>query len=243
MKMDEIIDVNPTPQSEKTTICILGQKGVGKTYAMAILGDQLQCRTLYLDLIGAFTETQLVRNAIYLRINSTDREKTIQALETGFKKSKRIVLDMRNLVPREKVYMVDIVSQWVMHYGNVAVFLDEVAFVCPQSSRMYSDEFHRLVMAGRNFNCVPVCFSTQRSQTAHKDILALADRYLIFRLIHNLDRNKVKDLIGLKEKEWEVMENEIMTLQRKEAYLFYVAKGERVLKKVIMPEWNVKEGA
>lgn len=245
MEMAELVDENPTPKSKTTTLCILGQKGTGKTYAMAIIGDYLKCKTIYLDTIGAFTKDVLVRDAVYLRVTTLDRQKLITAIETVFKRKdsegrpvKRIVLDMGNLIPREKVYCVDIISTWVMAYGNVAVFLDEVAFICPQSSRIYSDEFHRLVMAGRNFGNVPVVFSTQRSQTAHKDILALADKYIFFRLIHNLDRGKVKDLVGLTPMEWEDFESKIMTLQTKEAYLFYTEDGNRILKPIVMPDYE-----
>jgi hypothetical protein len=93
-------------------------------------------------------------------------------------------------------------------------------------------------MAGRNENVVPVVFSTQRSQTAHKDVLALADKYLFFRLIHNLDRQKVRDLVGLKPDEWEELESQLMTLEKKEAFLFYTEGGNRVLKRVVMPDYK-----
>lgn len=247
MELNEIVDENPNPQSRTTTLAILGQKGTGKTRALAIIGNHLKCRVLYIDTIGALVKDRLIPDAVYLRVSTLDRDKLIRALEGAFKSRTkdnkpvmRVVLDLGNLIPKEKVYCVDIVSSWVMMVGDMAVLLDEVAFICPQDSRVYSDEFHRLVLAGRNNNVVPVIFTTQRSQTAHKNVLALADKYIIFRLIHNLDRNKVKDLIGLKPDEWEQLEPQLMSLQTKEAFLFYTEGGNRILKRIVMPDYRVK---
>uniref|UniRef100_A0A6M3IE75 Putative ATPase domain containing protein n=1 Tax=viral metagenome TaxID=1070528 RepID=A0A6M3IE75_9ZZZZ len=242
MEINELLDKNPTPQSKTTTFCILGQKGTGKTYAMAILAKHLEYPVLFVDTIGAATEKQLLgQQAFYINVNTIDAQKLLNALNAGFSKSSMVVVNLYSLIPREKVYIVDVLSAWAMGRGKVSVFVDEVAFICPQnrSSKLYSDEFHRLVMAGRNYGNVPVVFSTQRPQTANKDVLALADKYLFFRLIHNLDRGKVKDLIGQNKEEWEQTEQHIMTLQTREAFLFYVDKGQRVIKKVLMPELKI----
>jgi hypothetical protein len=246
MDMSELLDRNPTPQSETTTVCVVGQKGTGKTYCMAILGEHLECRALYFDTVGAFTKKQLVRDAIYLKVSTLDKQKILTAIAECYKRKdketgqqcKRVVLDMGGLIPREKVYLVDMVCPWIMSVGNMAVFCDEMSLICPQSSRVYSEEFLRLVIAGRNENIVPVVFATQRTQAADKNVLALADKYFIFRLIHNLDRNKVKDLIGLDAQEWLELESKIMTLQTQEAYLFYTQDGQRVLKRMEMPDYE-----
>lgn len=236
MLISEILDKKPSPSSRTTTLALLGQKGVGKTRAMAILGEYLDCQAVYFDTIGAFTDNELVTNAMYITVDDIHPKKLIETLDIALQKNKRAVLDMRYLIAHEKVLATDHLSRYIMSRGNIAVLYDELSFVCPQNQRVYSHEFHRLVMAGRNNNVVPIIFSTQRAQTLHKDVLALADKYIFFRLLHNLDRNTVKQIVGLKKDEWAIMEEEIMKLNRQEAFLFYIDR-ERIMKKLKFPNY------
>jgi DNA helicase HerA-like ATPase len=221
---------------ENTTIAILGQKGCGKTVAAAMLANELKEKDVILiDTVGAWAKDKLVHNAVYVQAGLTTYKQMAATLDKCFKERRRVVVNIANMIQAEKVYVVDLLSQYCLKRGNIAVIADEAAFFCPQGKENYSYEFDRLVMAGRNYGVRPVVFITQRPQRLNKDILALADYYIVFRLLHNLDRGKVQDLIGMKKEEWLQFESKIMSLKVKECYLF---NDDLEFVKAIMPEYR-----
>ena len=54
--------------SEATTICIIGQKGSGKTYASALIANELIMagkKVFVFDTVGVYSEKKLIVDAAY----------------------------------------------------------------------------------------------------------------------------------------------------------------------------------
>lgn len=221
---------------EATTITIMGQKKSGKTYCGMYIGNEIKDKPVfYFDTVKAITESGVcnTKNIIKITRQSLNRPKLIYDTLDKCYASGGAIIQLNKLVPRDLVDFSDMFCCWAMEKGNMALFVDEVADYCPQSVRYYSEELERLWRDGRNYGIKPVGLITQRSQAANKNLLALADVYIVFRMFHNLDRGKVKDLIGVKPDHWEKFERDIMSLEQRHAFLFETSLD---LRRVIIPK-------
>ena len=79
---------------------------------------------------------------------------------------------------------------------NCAVYIDEIAECTPQQ-RKKSEETIKMIRIGRNYGILPVVFSTQRPQQVANNVLALADMYVIMRIVYPADRKIVAEVIGI----------------------------------------------
>jgi hypothetical protein len=83
----------------------------------------------------------------------------------------------------EKAEFMDRLSESLMsQYRRFVLEVDEIHEILPQNRGVYSEQFDRLIRAGANKQ-IGVVFSTQRPAIVNKDILALADNYMIFRQV------------------------------------------------------------
>jgi len=219
---------------DATTICVLGQKRAGKTRGMAAMGNSIKDKkAVFVDTLGAWSKVKLIREATYLEgAGGVDLARLLKAIDKEFDKSDRIVINCRGMLAQEYVRFADVFSIWAMNKGNMAMFVDEIQAYCPQDRAYYSWEMERMCMWGRNEGIEPFVMSSQRPQKANKDVLALSDLYILMRIFHNLDRNKVKDLIGMKPAEWELFEKKLMSLHKKNAF---VLDTDLNIKQVVFP--------
>lgn len=220
---------------DNTTFCIMGQKGSGKTYGMMYIGNAIYDKPVfYFDTLGAISRSGVCRCP---NVVDVPRKFDVKALNRVFEDCLRrggAIFNLSGLVNKELVQFADLFCQWAMQRRTpMALLVDEIADYCPQSKEYYSVELERVWRDGRNYGIRPVGMATQRPQKAHKDLLALSDVFILFRLFHNLDRSKVKDLLGLEEEEWENMEKQLMSLPTRHAYVFTT---QLKLFKVVFPE-------
>jgi DNA helicase HerA-like ATPase len=198
----------------------MGQKGTGKTFSSVILSACIRKKVFYIDTVGVVSRLRLLKNAAYVKMAKVSKEELIKVFKQCYKKYNYTILDLSYFVQDELVNFMDTFCEWALKTGNMAVVIDEIGDYVPQYREVYSIELERLIRIGRNYNIQPVIMITQRPQKTNKEVLALADYYIIFRVMHNLDREKIKDLIGLKSDEWEKLEREIMKLPARTAYTF-----------------------
>ncbi len=198
----------------------MGQKGTGKTFAAAILGHCINKKVFYIDTVGVWSKLKLIPGAAYVKMGKVGENKLWKTFNTCYSKYKAVVLDLSYYIQSELVDFMNSFCRWALTIGNMAVIVDEVGDYCPQYREVYSVELERLVRIGRNYGVEPIIMITQRPQKVNKEILALSDFYIIFRVMHNLDREKIKDLLGYKAEQWDVLEKEIMKLPSRTAYTF-----------------------
>jgi len=203
-----------------TTITFLGMKGVGKTIGSSILANNINKHTIVVDIAGAYTINRLIDEAKYYLVDEYDKRLIVKALKEGFDEKNRIVFDVSKMTKSRIVDFVDLLSEILKIGGDVAVVIDEVGEVIPQSSGKYSEQFESLVRVGRNYGVKPIIMISQRPQKVDKNALALSDYYIIMRLTHNLDLNAVKELFGLSSVEFQPLAQEIKKLNVGECIIY-----------------------
>ena len=195
-----------------TTITLLGRKGLGKTVGSAILINNVDKHSVILDITGAYSTGQLIREALYLKIDTRiDRSIIVKILEQ-FENYKRIVIDLSNQTRKELVEFSELFFKTINQVGDIAVVVDEVGEIVSQQKEYYSPEFERCVRIGRNYGIKPVIMITQRTQKADKNVLALSDYYVVMGLTHNLDLKAVQELVGLDSESFEPLKKSIKNL-------------------------------
>ena len=197
---------------ESTTISIFGRKGLGKTVGSSILINNLEKETLVFDITGAYTKDTLVKDALYLTIDTRVDNSVLKLILEQFKEHQKIVLDMSRLTRRELVEFTELMFKLINSVGDVAVVIDEVGEVASQQREYYSPELERCVRIGRNYGIKPFIMITQRTQKVDKNILALSDYYIVFGLTHNLDLKAVQELTGLDNEQFEPLKKSIKNM-------------------------------
>lgn len=199
---------------DATTLTIVGRKGLGKTVGSAILVNNIEKNTVVFDITGAYTQDELIQDALYLAIDTKVDSSTIVLILKQFKEKakKRIVLNLARLTRKELVDFTEIFFKIVNQVGDVAIVIDEIGEVASQQREFYSPELERCCRIGRNYGIKPFIMITQRTQKADKNILALSDYYLIFGLTHNLDLQAVQDLSGFDKETFEPIKKYIKNL-------------------------------
>ncbi len=210
--------------NENTTICIMGQKGSGKTYLGAILANLFEGKALILDTVGVYTQNRLIGGSVaYIQVSTMPYDQLKQLLDNAFNSVDKVVIDLSYYIPKELSVIGDFLSNYALFMNkdkNLLFLVDEIGDYCPQSFRNYSDNMERLVRVGRNKGVKPFIMITQRPQKTNKELLALSDIYYIFRIVHNLDREQVKNLLGMSKDEWEAYNKKVTYLKTREVYVY-----------------------
>ncbi len=210
------------------TISVMGLKNSGKTYAMAIMAQLVQKQVYVFDTLGAITRKKLMSNASYIKISEASSANYLMLFERmrkeylkGKSERKNIVFDLSAFDEDQLVLFANVFYVWAIKRGNFALVIDEIVDYCPEGAGKYSQGLRRIWRAGRNYGIWPVILTTQRPQEASKKLLAQAQIYFIMKLVHQLDREKVKQLIAVKfESEWLKAEKEIVELPQKHVFIF-----------------------
>lgn len=210
------------------TITVMGLKNSGKTYATAIMAQLIDKQVFVFDTLGAMSRKKLLSNASYIGISEASNVTYLKLFEQvrkeflkGNTKRKSIVFNLSYFDEDQLVSFADIFYAWAIKRGGFAVVVDEIVDYCPEGAGKYSQGLRRLWRAGRNYGIWPVILTTQRPQEASKKLLAQSQIYFIMKLAHQLDREKIKQLIAIKfTEDWEKIEREIMALPQKEVFIF-----------------------
>jgi len=201
-----------------TTVGIVGQKGCGKTrLALALFEMQQQPAGVFLDFAGIAKSYGIVEG-YYISI---DNSVGFAALERQLSKRAKYIIDVSNLRRYEFVAFANALSEVLLRLGNYSLYIDEAGEYLPQGGgKMYSYELERLIRVGRNVGIRPQVLITQRPQKVDKNAFALCDCYIFFRLVHNLERDKIRQLLDMSERDFSYLGNVLMTLPNGQALLF-----------------------
>ena len=209
------------------TLTIAGLKGTGKTFALSILANADKRKSIILDTLGVITKNKLIKKAIYIKITKNDLElkKLAKALNNALKNYEKVVFDLSFLIPKELVQFSDYLSLLLSikkEDVKISLYIDEIAEYLPQTrAPTYSYELERVVRVGRNFGIETIIMTTQRLQKASKDVLALSEAFIFFKIIYDIDRKLIRELINEEKEFFESLENDLMKLEKGKA-IYYV---------------------
>lgn len=199
------------------TIANLGGKGSGKTTLLKMfLKDR--GTTLVIDPLGVIKDKSI--DAFRIVIRSTFDEKKLseisQVTTALLKKKHNVVWSFNEMVQSESTYLIDILLPAV-GYKDGFIFIDEIHEFCPVHGG--SIEVERFIRHCRNRN-IGVFITSQRPASVDKNVLALTDYLILFRMTWTHDVKAVRDLLKdiiSKEELNEVM-NRLPTLGFMEGY-------------------------
>jgi len=212
---------------EHGVIAILGMRGTGKTWFSVKLLKHLMEKVdiVYLiDVVGVYEDYLSEQDIDAVIIDIDDLVSAVDFFEFFKKvehaqdtvKYKIVVYDISALSRKEMVEFMDIFSEYLLRFKpknkKVAVICDEVGEYAEQERGYYSSGFETLVRIGRNKNVLWIVLITQRPQKVNKHLLALSDIYVIFRLMHNLDMDAVRNILGYSKTDFTIHEQTIKHL-------------------------------
>ena len=181
---------NPTQK----TGCIVGGKGSGKTVTLKLIA--LQSSKIFhtfiidpLDIINIKGFNKIV----------VDKKSCMEGAQLGkilnsTNEKDNIIISLKNMLNTESVKFVnDMFAAWKPH--DDMVFIDEIHEFVPQhgGNDTYAFELERAVKHLRNKN-VGFLFNTQRPAFCNKNVLALCDYYLVYRMTYPIDTKLMEEL-------------------------------------------------
>jgi DNA helicase HerA-like ATPase len=226
------------------TISVMGLKGSGKTFGLAVMAKHINKQVWIFDTLGAISKNSLLptKQTAYVTAAIMPEKKIREILNKIYEsKIKYVVIDLSKFIPEELVIFANDFSKWVLNKGNVAVIIDEIVDFCPQFGTPYSSGLQRLWRAGRNYGVWPVVMATQRPQESDKKIFAHAQLYLVMKLLHPRDRKQIEDIIPTRYKEqWLEIEEKIIQMEKQHALVYDGVKNK--LYNFKFPDINEEEG-
>ena len=187
---DQIVVENATQR----TISCIGGKGSGKTTLLMMLLKKAS-PVLVFDPLGVIKGDSIDAIRIVLKTKDIEPDRIIQLMKVvnaSLKKGKNIILSFDSMVQEEEIALADMVLP-LLNLKDGYVFFDEVHEYVPLHSQ--SLETERYIRHCRNKN-VGVFITTQRPAMVSKNVLALTDYLILFRVTWTHDLKAVKDLIS-----------------------------------------------
>lgn len=180
---------------EYGVLSILGMRGCGKTY-LAANELKFKDRVVYIDVVGAFRKFMPEMETIEFDAIPDDAETFTKILKDV--KHKEFILDISELPRKYMCDVMDYLWEFTKHSKDRwAWVIDEVGELIPQTRTFYSEGLETAVRMGRNKGLMFVILISQRPQKVSKDCLALSDAYTVFKFVHNLDREAVREILGM----------------------------------------------
>ncbi|MEM5807178.1 MAG: hypothetical protein QW474_02220 [Candidatus Aenigmatarchaeota archaeon] len=180
---------------------IFGMRGYGKSFFMAnvikkFIEQKKAEKIIIIDVIGAITRYLDEKMIVFSEVEIKNEQITKNQMDRVINSDDVICFNLENLTTSEISVFVDLVSDYLLKYNiyNTAIFVDEIADILSQNYENYSYNFERLTRIGRNKKINYVVLTTQRLQKVNKNIIALSDFYVVFKTLHYLDLNMLKDL-------------------------------------------------
>jgi len=195
------------------TVFVIGGKGTGKTTVLklfALASNNQGIRTFVFDTLGVIN----IKGFQRIWFKKTDIPNGAAAGKLFSHKSKQnIIFSFKDFNQNELVEFLDPFFQnW--HITDSLIFMDEIHELCGQSvtGNKYSMEVERAFRHWRNHN-VGFIAATQRPAYTSKNVLALTDYLILFRVTYPNDLTAVKEILGnmLTKEETEELLNSLKT--------------------------------
>lgn len=189
MRKDITIDGITIKNITQRTVACLGQKGGGKTTLLRKVMRISDLPTWCVDCVGAVQSPRSVN----LKIKKPAQIDAVRKVITVHNPQK-LCMNVGTLEQSEKAAFADKFFAFIEYRANMLILIDEVHELCPQFRGTYSSKTEQYVRHCRNYN-VGVFFTSQRPQAVNKNLLALADDYLIFRILYERDWDVIENLL------------------------------------------------
>jgi len=181
------------------TVVLIGGKGSGKSTAIRQLAreaNSVKLPVILFDPTGALKVDEF--NVVSVQQGFTEEEldalrRIIRAI---WKRKQILVIDVSDLTREENSLLANDVFGDLFKRHTGVVMIDEIPEFVPQFGAFKSEELIRFVRKCRNKN-IGVVMATQRPASVSKEVLALGDLYMIFRVQHPPDRETVSKLFSL----------------------------------------------
>lgn len=175
------------------TITVIGGKGTGKTTLLMMLLKQTS-PVLVFDPLNVIDAKACGAIKIKLKVRDIDPER-IQALmkvtNQLLRKGQNVVLSFDSMVQEEEIALANMTLP-LLTLKNGYVFFDEIHEFVPLHAQ--SLEVERYIRHCRNKD-VGVFMTSQRPASVHKNVLALTDYLILFRVTWAHDLKAVRDLL------------------------------------------------
>ena len=196
------IEVNSVIERDTAVITIAGLRGYGKTYLTSKLIEQEQGKghkIFVFDVVGALSKYLGYDFVLFDKVYG---KKTAKRLLDKLDKQQVVIFNISELTREEMVAQADVILSVLMS-GNDhgVVVIDEVGELIPQRHEFYSNEVERLIRIGRNKGLGKVYMTTQRLQQTDKTAISQSSYYFFFKMLHNLDIEAVRSILGWDSKE------------------------------------------
>ena len=178
--------------STQRTISVIGGKGTGKTTMLKMLLSVCS-PVLVFDPLNVISGDSIDAYKIKVRTGYNEEfiNKTAKVVNIFLKKGKNVVISCVNMIQEEEILLVDLLLPKI-NFKDGYVFVDEVHEFVPLHSG--SLELERFVRHCRNKN-IGVVMTSQRPASVKKNVLALTDYLLTFRLTWTHDLEAIRLLI------------------------------------------------
>lgn len=185
-------DINIKNATQRT-ISIVGGKGSGKTTAIKMFMAQ-ESPVLTFDPLSVVDPKGTNAHRINLKVRDMEPERIkilMQTVNATLKKGTNVILSFNDMIQSEEVGIANLVLPKLV-LRNGYVFFDEIHEYVPLFGG--STEVERYIRHCRNKN-VGVLMTTQRPASVSKNVLALTDYLILFRLTWSHDLKAVRDLL------------------------------------------------
>jgi len=205
------------------TISIIGGKGSGKTTTLKLILDTSPVPVIVFDPIGTLVHPPALRIKVYPRHveqasqaaeKITQILKNLRDLPNKDRKKRRVIISFQNMLQAEiNAFMDRFLPKLTIRDALIA--FDEAHEFIPQSG-FRSTETERYIRFCRNYN-IGVILTSQRPATVAKNVLALTDYLILYRLTWSHDIRAIRELIATMKPEREV--NAILRKLQTQIYL------------------------
>lgn len=186
---DQIVIENATQR----TVSVVGGKGTGKTTLLMMLMKD-NAPILAYDPLSVIKSPAINGMRVNLRVKDIDPERIatlMKVTNATLKKGGNVTFAFDDMIQEEEIAIADLTLP-SLNFKNGYVFIDEVHEFVPIHSQ--SLEMERYIRHCRNKN-IGVIMTSQRPASVSKNVLALTDYLVLFRVTWAHDLKAVRDLL------------------------------------------------